>query len=91
VNPKSLARVASSFEGLERLSTQTLMDILEVCHSANAQPAPTVTLPPFNRLPRGNDVMCVAINQQRHITGSEPAFGAQRTWPELLLAGPGSD
>jgi hypothetical protein len=36
------------------------------------------TVPPFNRLLRGNDVMCVAINPQRHITGSElsSAFGA---------------
>jgi hypothetical protein len=36
------------------------------------------TLSPFNRLLRGNDVMCVAINPQRHITGSElsSAFGA---------------
>ena len=38
MSPRSLARVASSFDGLERLSRQTLMDILDVCRSANAQP-----------------------------------------------------
>src|SRR6516225_8047178 len=36
---------------------------------------------------------CASPYPQRHITGSElsSAFGASRTWPELLLARPGSD
>jgi hypothetical protein len=31
---------------------------------------PIGTLPPFNRLLRGNDVKCVTINRQRHITAA---------------------
>jgi len=38
---------------------------------------PIGTLPPFNGSLRGNDVKCVTIERQRHITASElaSAFG----------------
>jgi hypothetical protein len=63
---------------LERISTQTLMDILEVPQRQRTAGAYRHRAT-FNRLLlRGNDVMCIAINPQRHITGSElsSAFGA---------------
>jgi hypothetical protein len=31
---------------------------------------PIGTLPPFDRLLRGNDVKCVTMNPQRHITAA---------------------
>jgi len=49
-------------------------------HGATALPrnnetnAPPGTVPPFNRLLRGNDVVGVAINPQRHVSRSELFF-----------------
>ena len=84
--------MASSFYGLERISTQTLMDILEVlrCNRSTARNDETMSALDF--LTRHRATFSPSTRKGiPQVAGFLPFSAAWRTWQELLVARPGSD